>query len=293
VNPLLWRGPEFLGFYLVLVALAIVFLWWRRWHLPSAGPGRGRVTDPLALAWLRGGPDEALRVASFRLLEEGRITLTKEQLRTVAEASLSSHALDAAIMETARTDKPAHGLRQYPLVWTALERIRGSLAAQGYVPTHETQRGFRRLGVLLLVTLLVLAVVKVMVAASHGHTNVLFLILVAIVQAVVLSVVAFGSLDAVTTVAGRQRLAETQAMFSPTREQRRLASATIEERCFMAALFGATVVGHQAGALWRAFTPPPPPSTGGSSSDSSCGSSSGESGGSSGCGGGGCGGCGS
>src|SRR5688572_10941631 len=77
-NPFEWRGPEFLVFYVTLgltVIVAVVFL--RRRFEPVVAM-MAPLTDYLKIAYLRGGPDEALRVATISLLDRGLVEAVDE-----------------------------------------------------------------------------------------------------------------------------------------------------------------------------------------------------------------------
>ena len=118
-NPFDWRGPQFLLFYALLMGATAGIVWcWRRWaEGGQAGEelaqARELATDPYAIAFLRGGRYEAVRVAVVALLEQGRLEAEGQCLRTTtAEAPIqASHPLDKAILtrfatpfQTANTD---------------------------------------------------------------------------------------------------------------------------------------------------------------------------------------------
>ena len=67
------RGPEFLLFYAVFAAALCIALHWLRRASESAQPSDARIplNDPYQIAYLRGGKNEAIRVAAISLIERG------------------------------------------------------------------------------------------------------------------------------------------------------------------------------------------------------------------------------
>ena len=74
MNPFDLYGPEFLLFYTVLAAVLIAGLYVVRGSQEPEDPTPVRLTDPYAIACLRGGPNEMLRVATVNLVERGLLT---------------------------------------------------------------------------------------------------------------------------------------------------------------------------------------------------------------------------
>jgi uncharacterized protein (TIGR04222 family) len=140
-----------------------------------------------------------------------------------------------------------------------------------------------------LLAVLGLAAAKIVVALSTGHTNILFLVLLALVFAVVIPVVCKPSR---LNARGRSYAKSTAALYEATRANAgltRLAPSTDAGSLpLYVALAGVPVLaGTEYAPFQRAVAPP---SSGSSCSSSGCGS--GGDGGGGGCGGGGCGGCG-
>ena len=78
MNPFDLRGPEFLVFYTVFGAatLAIVHLLLNRFESDSTT--RPIPSDYLEIAYLRGGKNEALRVATMNLVNRGLLEVTSD-----------------------------------------------------------------------------------------------------------------------------------------------------------------------------------------------------------------------
>ena len=88
-NPFDLRGPEFLVFYIILgllVTVAVVVLRRRSESLVVAAAGS--LTDYLKIAYLRGGADEALRVATVALIDRGLVEVVGEDSLQAVQASV-------------------------------------------------------------------------------------------------------------------------------------------------------------------------------------------------------------
>ena len=104
-NPFDWRGPEFLLFYVglgIVVTLAIALL---RHRLEPAVATAAPLSDYLKIAYLRGGPDEALRVATVSLIDRGLVELVDNDHVKTASATLplACSARNSACSRPART----------------------------------------------------------------------------------------------------------------------------------------------------------------------------------------------
>src|SRR4029450_4760081 len=81
MNPFDWRGPAFLLFFWCLSVLAITFLVLYR-RIPEDGPPpKVDLADPYLLAYLRAGPNEALRVGLVSLIDRKLLTASATTLR--------------------------------------------------------------------------------------------------------------------------------------------------------------------------------------------------------------------
>ena len=94
MNPFAWSGPEFLGFYLVLsiVVVGACFLRTRVLSGRRSAPPLTRLTsDPYGIAVLRGGAEEAVRMAIFNLVDRGILTRRElDVLRLMARGRTNS-----------------------------------------------------------------------------------------------------------------------------------------------------------------------------------------------------------
>ncbi len=81
MNPFDLCGPEFLLFYVVLVAAVSGVAVLVRRVLESGPVPRFREVDPYLVAHLRGGSSEVLRVATISLLDRGLLQISGEHIQ--------------------------------------------------------------------------------------------------------------------------------------------------------------------------------------------------------------------
>jgi uncharacterized protein (TIGR04222 family) len=295
-NPLDLRGPDFLLFYtaLALVTLAAVRLA-QRWR-ESRPETTVRLSDPYLIAFLRGGEDEALRVAALSLLDRGLLTArdpdlgTHLQTKGGAEAiARVTHPLERAVLECFTSEARADTLFEDPGVHTTTVPLRQELERHGLVADDEVRR-WRFLTTLAAIGLLwAVALVKVYLALTHGRTNVWFLVVLAAALAL------FAHYSPLRTAAGDRVLADLRTLFGGLRQRRVAVGAAYgAEVPLLGAVFGLQALPDD-GPWWpiQGLKKPKPErdSDGSWWGGSSCGSSGGSTcGGGAGCGG--CGGCG-
>src|SRR5687767_10233174 len=89
-NPLDLRGPEFLIFYAGLGAVVAVVIAALRRLADPATPGTVALTDYLKIAYLRGGPREALRVAALSLMDRGLVEVVDDDCLKATSAKRPS-----------------------------------------------------------------------------------------------------------------------------------------------------------------------------------------------------------
>src|SRR6266545_2898404 len=75
MNPVDLRGPEFLLFYLILMVMTAAALVILRRAAESGAAPKTDLADPYLIAYLRGGANEALRVALISLIDRGLLTV--------------------------------------------------------------------------------------------------------------------------------------------------------------------------------------------------------------------------
>jgi len=284
VNPFDLPGPQFLlffwGFAWVVLALASLV----RRRVEDGEVPRLEVVDPYLVACLRGGQDEAIKLAVLSLCERGLLTEGSHHDVKAADGARDkvTPEIERRVLEAAATMTSARDLLKNDRIRAVTWKIADALERQGLTPS-PAQRNVRMLiGLGAFALLAVVAAAKVMLAIERGHHNVGFLVL----SCAVLFPLLVGVLGKRQTRIGQQLLADLASLFDQLRarlyrEQRGVPHETM----LAAAVFGLTV-----GPFWadRLFPGDAGGGSSGGSSGSSCGSSCGG-----GCGGGGCGGCGS
>lgn len=284
MNPFDLRGPQFLLFYLLLagVLLAAIPILRRRLEARWTGGPMPVLHDPYAIAYLRGGKNELLRVAVISLVDRGLLHASGDNLATT-QAGRAVQVRKRIEEELLRycivVRKPEELFRSGALEAGALEYER-MLAQHKLVADDEIRRARSRLANGATAILFVVSLAKIAIALSRGRTNIAFLIL--------LTIFAIGFARKVAsprqTVRGKQFLAELQNLFQSLRlraSQIRPGGANAD-LALAAAVFGLDVLPYKDFA-WARDLHPPQASAGSSSCGSSCGGG--------GCGGG-CGGCG-
>lgn len=278
MNPFDLDGPRFLLFYLFFAPAAILF-WRLVWIFGTRRPNVRTPVDPLEIAYLRGGPREAIRVAVLGLIERSIVERPSDIILRIDE-KVMRHKPSMSAIERALAAFLAGG---HAAETTAREeRLHAELAPLG--ENLERNRLIDGTGILsfriwlfvaTLATLLGVSASKIAIAYERGHSNFFFLIVMTLIAAIVAQRVWFRSR---ITTAGKQALASLQSL-----NQQAAQPTGVAEVMMQAAIFGAIAL-PAAGNPY--FGKADAAQTGGSSG---CGTSGGDGGGD---GGGGCGGCG-
>jgi len=299
MNPFDFRGPAFLGFYLIAsaIGLLVLYLVSRRGpaHLPS-GEARRQLRDPYLLAFLRGGARETLLTVAFSLHQRKLLSSAGEGMRaTGSKDALQAvgNRLEHAVLSECRSTQTVRQLLGSASLRDAAEAYAEPLRETGLI-ADETEMA-RRLPFFLFVGggLLAMSATKLYLAFQRGHSNVVFLI----VLTGLALVLAYKIFQSRNTNAGHVALRDQQTLFErlKSRVNRLATDGATNEAVLVAAAFGLFAL-PQTAYPFAARMRETLQST--SSSSSSCGSScsscsSSCSSSSCGGGGGGCGGCGS
>ena len=301
MNPFNYTGPDFLVFYAILGAVVIAAVWlWRHGNPLSSATADG-LTDPYLIACLRGGPNEAVRVAVCALVERGLLVADENLIRTARPGTeyLATRPLERAILKELVKPRHSESVFVAPQVAAAAAELENRLVEKGLLADRSkgvsVGAGMALLGGV--------AATKLYVALSRGRTNVVFLIMLAVFFLVVLARMA----QTRRTIPGFRVLGDLRRLFRRSRALGYTGSAHSPDLAVLAGVFGlAAVWNHTRSGEFRKLYPKSANERGavtyggsscgsGSSfgSTSSCGGSSCSSGGGCGGGGGGCGGCGS
>jgi uncharacterized protein (TIGR04222 family) len=313
MNPFELRGPEFLLFYFcfgLAVIIAIIVL---RRRAESGDAPRIDLGDPYLIAYLRGGEDEALRLAVISLVDRGALAMDGKFIRRADHATsgmvkypieyealkkFDSTGEEASVFEGASVLGDA-GLK------SALQPYRDKLERAGLMPDANVRRDRRMRLLLALMALGVVGVIKIQIGLSLGKP-VALLVVMMIAAMVIAAAFSFPRLTAL----GKATLEDITNLYSGLRTRINSFSpgGGSAELAMFAAVFGvAALAGTPFAYAEDLFRRTTSSWSWGTSASSSCGTSSCSSGGSSdggsscggssdgggGCGGGGCGGCGS
>jgi uncharacterized protein (TIGR04222 family) len=286
MSPFDLRGPEFLVFYVVLGALVLLGLFMLRQRAEPCDAVHTNLSDPYLISYLRGGNNELLRVATISLIHRGLLKVSTTKLsvtapnvasgvRTPLERELLSHFTEA---------KEASSAFSHTAFSATGEQYDEDLKRLGLLPDDSIRMDRSlRLG-LALAVLWGIALAKIAIGVSRGHTNIQFLIMLSIV----FGFFAYRMTNPRLTRRGDAMLADLRLLFSSLKSRAGAASENwgTNELTLLAAVFGIAAIPTSVSPYARTLYP----AAASSSSGSSCGSSCGGGGG---CGGGGCGGCGS
>jgi uncharacterized protein (TIGR04222 family) len=290
MNPFDLRGPEFVYFYFVLGAVVIGLMVLLRRRLETGPVPRLVDIDPYLVAHLRGGADEALRIATVSLLDRGLLMAKGDRL--VAETGAVERVrrpLERKILTEFFASADVSTLFSKTGPRKACEALASDLRKQRLLPGPNETMTRVLLGLATTAVLWWVAYEKAQLALSRGRHNLGLLFLLAMS---VPFVVALCSRTPRTTL-GDRVLQDLRMLFSrlKARSNEIRPGGATSELALLAGVFGLSAL--PAGAYAQAEMLFPRGMRAAKKSDTSwdnsCGSSCGSSGGSS-CGGGGCGG---
>jgi uncharacterized protein (TIGR04222 family) len=306
VFPFDLSGPAFIAFYLVFGALTVFVTGWYVERREANGP-LARLTDPLQIAFLRGGANEAMRICALTLIDRGLLVATEQTVATRKGTNIEElrRPLEQAILRKFEQAGAISNMYEDRTIQRACEPIERQLQDRRLLMGElvaESRRDARKLALVLLIGV---AALKIVIALGRGRTNIGFLIVLTLVFS---GYLIYRLRRPGRTGLGKMVLDDLQQLFQRRRHKadKLRAGLATDEAALLAAVFGLSVLPKSA----YPFVPEMFPrahqtASQGSSCGASCGTSSSCSSGSSsssssssscssgGCGGGGCGGCGS
>lgn len=294
-NPFELNGPEFLLFYAVLVVVVIGASWYLNKRGPVTDAPKIDTGDPYLIAYLRGGPNESLRVCTAALADRGLLsvsTRTKSLPVLVARkhsATLATRPIEKAVVRHFADANVATSIFRNTELQEATAPYRSTLEDLGLL-LDPAGRAARDLRVIISIGgLLAVAAIKLLVAISRGRSNVEFLLLGAVL------VVFFGTRllrPGDRTALGDRVLADLRRLFRDLRSRAhslRPGGAT-NEAALLAGVFGLSSLSASRFDHIRQLYPKASAAAAMATWGTTCGSLSSGGGGCSSCGGGGCGG---
>ncbi|MBA3710447.1 MAG: TIGR04222 domain-containing membrane protein [Planctomycetes bacterium] len=289
MNPFALPGPEFLVFYIVVAAAAIVGLLVSRRGMGPLAERRNLLADPYGIAYLRAGASEAIRLAAVSLIERGLLLHHGTLVKTPQEQTADSahHPLERALLKTALANADGESLLKSPGAANALLVISADLEQRGLRQDAASIRQQMIYAGLVGLALVVIGGSKILYALANGHANVEGLVVLTFGATLASAMVLTHPLR--TTPRGRGMLADLRLLLESAL-RRRAAARDDREFLMIGAVFGLKKLNPSTARDWKSLFPAPSKQQGSACGGSSCGSSSCGSGG--GCGGGGCGGCG-
>jgi uncharacterized protein (TIGR04222 family) len=293
MNPFDLTGPEFLVFYLFLASslLVVLFLLRRSGEPDPSMPVQ--LTDPYEIAYVRGGANEVMRLATVGLIDRGLLSVngSKLQVANPAQAQLVRHPVERGILRHFGLELEASSLFKDYLVKDECDKYASRLTHLGLLGDDNAKKRRMFASMAAVGILWLFSIVKLKLAAERGHRNVGFLILLTLL----FTFVAFRITSRVNrTKRGDLFLSHMRSLFEGLRQRAStfIPRANTIELLMLGAVFGMGAL--PSGAFPHARTLYPRAASGASSTGcgSTCGSSCGSSGSSCGssCGGGGCGG---
>lgn len=302
MNPFDLRGPEFLLLYFCFCLVVIIAIVVLRRRAESGDAPRIDLSDPYLIAYLRGGEDEALRVAVISLVGRGMLFTDGHLIHRVdnVTSGMAKHPIENEVLKKFNPLGEAGSVFEATSVLkdsnlkSALQPYRDKLERAGLMPDANVRRDRRMRLLLALMALGVVGVIKIQIGLSLGRP-VGFLVVMMIITLVIAAVFSFPRL----TSLGKATLADVTNLYAGLRTQVNSMSpgSATAELAMAAAVFGigalaATPFAYAEDVFRRNRSDSSRSSCGSADSSSSCGSSGGSSDGGSSCGGGGCGGCG-
>ncbi len=271
------RGPDFLIFYLVAGAIVLTAAALLRHSGESPDMPKVNLSDPYLIAFLRGGKNEAMRVVTMSLVDRNLLAAAGTKIAaTEAAWGKARSELEQKIVKHFTPSAEASSLLKTKEAEPEMGRYENELTRLGLLPDSDVKEArVLRMSVALLL-IVGLALAKIIVALATGHSNIQFLVLLAVIFAIAVVVISKPR----RTLAGDRMIADLRTLFEGLKQRspQLQNGASPAEFALMAAVFGMATVPY-AKTLF--------PQSGASGCGSSCGSSGGSS-----CGGGGCGGCG-
>lgn len=289
LNPFDLHGPEFLIFFALYGSIILLFIRHKiRLNESSTEVPKLSLTDPYEIAFLRNGEDEVIRICTLSLLDRGLLELTNANiLKTKIGISVENARRPVEQKILTKFIEPTEFKKIFEdeeLKKICLEYEEGFVKNNLYASPRKMafRLKFVSLGIVLIGGV---GVVKILIAISRGHHNLLFLVFLLLAYLFILGRFFLKK----RTSLGDQVLEDLKNLFKNLKERSFALSpgGLTNEVALVAAVFGVSVLSKQNFPFIQQLFPQANPYT-----NTSCGSSCGSSCGGGGCGGG-CGGCGS
>jgi uncharacterized protein (TIGR04222 family) len=316
VDPFDLRGSQFLLFYSLLSACILGTAWFLRRQREAGAPPQLDLSDPYLIAYLRGGINEALRLATLSLIDRGILNVSGDYVSSSAKASpeILHHEIEKQVQNWFRIERRATTIFGEYSFFAIRQDYDRKLLDLGLKPDADLRSYRAKLVVTACIVLVVVAAVKAAIALARGRTNLIFLALLTAASCIAVAAVCTPA----RTMRGDAVLKDLCMLFADLRQRKNLIrpGGATKEMSWLAAVFGLAMLpadqfpyarklyrravsdsgwnygGYSYGSSCSSACGATCGSDAGSSSSFSCGSGCGSGCGGGGCGGG-CGGCGS
>lgn len=244
LSPFALTGFQFLLFYLLFGSIVWLGM---RWWIARLETERERAptslaNDPYAIAYLRAGAVEALKIATISLVDRGLLKADGENLKTKNQDALRAahRPIEQAVLSRYMRPGPAEDILSGAESLPACKQYREKLKQQDLLVGPRFMETRFIPGVAALACLWTATAIKTTIALAQGRHNLLFLFILS----VVFSVLVFFSLKKRTTARGDALLADLKVLFArlKARANRLAAGGQTNEAALMAALFGIAVL---------------------------------------------------
>jgi uncharacterized protein (TIGR04222 family) len=296
MNPFDLRGPDFLIVYTLFASVVLLGLTrLRKAREGTESSALPPISDPYAIAYLRGGQKAMLEVAAFSLVNRDVLNVRDGELSTARNRAPVSDPVEKAVLKFFQSKAKATTMYKDKSFKDVTAAVEERLLRDGLIPDGDVKEARARDFVIAIMLLAGVAGAKVIIALERGRSNVGFLIFLAIVACMI----AYKLCWQRVTKRGEQWLRDLRTLMDPMLRRAKATSHELgwKETATVAAIYGisalpATAYPH-VGQMFPAVDKSSSTSTSCGSSCSSSGGSSSSCGSSCGGGGGGCGGCGS
>lgn len=217
MNPFDWSGPPFLSLFLV-VSVAAIWIAARRKRAGEDGPTPTLpVGDPYPIAYLRGGPTEALRVALVSLVSRRMLLNQGNAVCQAADQDGSGlPPIERQVFAFFQDAQPVTALFDTTNRRSVEALYRPQLEQLGLLCDPEHRRARWRSWLLFGGGLTLLAVLRIALAIERGRGNIWFLVALTVLSIVVLSVLLFRNSR---TAIGDRVVRDMKAMFGGMRQR--------------------------------------------------------------------------
>ena len=290
MNPLDMPGPEFICFYFVVSVVTLLFIRYRlkqhesEWPMPKLN-----LTDPYEIALLRGGENEALRIAAVSLIDRGLLEFSDDSLKTKNADAIENvrRPIEKAILTKFSSSGKAQDMYWDSNLKSACDEYRCSLELNRLIASENVYASRKPMLYLGLLIVCGLACSKIFVAIQRDRHNIMLLVVLLIESLIFLFII----YNKKRTGLGDRVLTDLRELFKGLKDRGPSIKAGGEtnEAALLAAVFGVAALSKVSFPYVKKLFPRAKSTN--SCSTYSCGSSCGSSCGGGGCGGG-CGGCG-